>query len=369
MNKLGEIKIKAQGSRQATIDIEGVIGIPEGWQFEEHENVVATYEKFKQTVTSIAELGVEKVRVNIHSIGGNVEDALLIYEALCSLDAHVETHCHGYVASAATIIAQAGGYRTISANALYLVHNATTAIDGNSSQAQRAAELLSKTDNRIARIYADRSGGAVEDFLELMGRDAGRGEWLTAQEVLDFGLADKIIEMSPLKNLTQRVMNLAMSLGLGGQSQMEAVCDFGDLSDINSKKPTPEPQLKNLIPDTDYDPAADDEPPYEIQDDLWDQIMENGRQPYPDQLDVLDRTVGADGLKISNLEVSVPATGTQEYPAPSDKNTPRRVLRIAQAQMEAQATETLPCEDPALEQSKLQGNLAAYTQDVQKFHL
>ena len=62
--------------------------------------------------------------VDIRSTGGDVNDALLIHDALCSLDAHITTRCYGYTASAATIIAQAAspGCREISANALYLIH-------------------------------------------------------------------------------------------------------------------------------------------------------------------------------------------------------------------------------------------------------
>lgn len=214
MNKLGDIKIKAQSPSEAIIEIEGVIGMPEGWQFENSEQKITTYTKFKETIDEITTLEVDSVRVNIHSIGGNVEDAMLIYEALCSIKAKVETYCHGYVASAATIIAQAGACRYIAPGALYLIHNSTTLIDGNQQEAQRTATLLNKTDQQIAKIYAERAGRDVADFLELMGRDGGRGEWLSADEVIEHGLADKVVESSPIKNFNQRIRNIVKSFGL-----------------------------------------------------------------------------------------------------------------------------------------------------------
>ena len=107
------------------IDIEGTIGVPEEWQFEEPDARVATYERFRDTLRRIAEIEAPEVVVNIRSTGGDVNDALLIYEALSSLDGHIVTRCYGYTASAATVIAQAAseGCREISAHALYLIHN------------------------------------------------------------------------------------------------------------------------------------------------------------------------------------------------------------------------------------------------------
>ena len=89
------------------IDIEGTIGVPEQWQFASPDDRVATYEKFRDAVARIAALDAPQVVVNIRSTGGDVNDALLIYDALAALDAEVTTRCYGYVASAATLIAQA----------------------------------------------------------------------------------------------------------------------------------------------------------------------------------------------------------------------------------------------------------------------
>ncbi|MEG2647530.1 MAG: ATP-dependent Clp protease proteolytic subunit, partial [Mucinivorans sp.] len=95
---------------QATIEIRGEIGIPSAWQDEEQrdENTASTYEKFQAILATIVEQGVTKLRLNIRSTGGAVQDALLIHGALSELvGVEIETHCYGFVASSATIIAQA----------------------------------------------------------------------------------------------------------------------------------------------------------------------------------------------------------------------------------------------------------------------
>lgn len=178
------------------IDIEGVIGVPEQSQFENASSRVATFDAFRQEVERIKRVAATSVVVNIRSTGGDVNDALLIYDALQSLDARITTRCYGYTASAATIIAQAAnvGCREISSNALYLIHNSCCSIEGNASSLEARAELLRKTDERLAHLYAQHSGQPVESFVTLMAENGGEGRWLTAEECVAAGLADKIID-------------------------------------------------------------------------------------------------------------------------------------------------------------------------------
>ena len=138
-----EIQIK-NSAGVCRIEIEGTIGVPEEWQFDQPEARVATYEKFRDTVRRIAGIDAPQIVVDIRSTGGDVNDALLIHDALRSLDAHITTRCYGYTASAATIIAQAAspGCREISSNAFYLIHCSESAAEGNSRSLSAAKELL-----------------------------------------------------------------------------------------------------------------------------------------------------------------------------------------------------------------------------------
>ena len=192
-----EIQIK-NSAGVCRIEIEGTIGVPEEWQFDQPEARVATYEKFRDTVRRIAGIDAPQIVVDIRSTGGDVNDALLIHDALCSLDAHITTRCYGYTASAATIIAQAAspGCREISANALYLIHNSICTAEGNAEELATRIDLLRKTDARLAEVYAARSGRTPEEFTLLMAENNGSGRWLSPQEALAAGLVDRIIEPS-----------------------------------------------------------------------------------------------------------------------------------------------------------------------------
>ena len=172
------------------VDIEGVIGVPEEWQFDQPSSRVATYEKFRDSLDRLREIDAPEIVVNIRSTGGDVNDALLIYEALSSLDGHIVTRCYGYTASAATVIAQAAseGCREISAHALYLIHNSICTAEGNAEELATRIDLLRKTDARLAEVYAARSGRTPEEFTLLMAENNGSGRWLSPQEALAAGL-------------------------------------------------------------------------------------------------------------------------------------------------------------------------------------
>ncbi len=237
---LAEIKITNAAPGVTVLDIEGVIGVPEEWQFEEPGGRVATYRKFKDTLGAISKIRSGEVVVNIRSTGGDVGDALLIYDTLAALDAKITTRCYGYVASAATIIAQAAseGRREISANSLYLIHNAVSNCEGNASDFRQREELLQKTDRRIASIYAARSVRDEAEFSSLMAENNGSGRWLSPEETLAMGLADRITDAAPVSNEAAGLMD-GLTSGSKRKSlagRIAALVDF-----ISGEKATPLP--------------------------------------------------------------------------------------------------------------------------------
>ena len=219
----------------ATIDIEGTIGLSESWQFDNDENRVATYERFKECVARIADLRNANIRVNIRSTGGDVNDAMLIYEALRATGAHVTTCCYGYTASAATIVAQAAseGCRLIAPTSLYLIHNSLCSVEGNAEELQAEIELLRQTDERIAEIYARHSGRSIEEIAALMSENGGRGRWLSPAEVVNYGLADAVEDGATTETITTEVSQgakrgvvaLLRALGIGGNDTPDVADD------------------------------------------------------------------------------------------------------------------------------------------------
>lgn len=201
MPKLGSICITNKTPEIAIIDIEGIIGIPEWWQFDDPSDRISTFDKFKKKCNEIKDLKAKDITVNIRSMGGNVNHALLIHDALCLLSANITTVCYGYTASAATLIAQSGKERQISSNALYLVHQCLSSARGNINDIKDAINIMERTNDLIVNLYAQRSGKTVEHFQELINRRNGNGEWLSPQGAIDLGLADKIVTVSGVVNM------------------------------------------------------------------------------------------------------------------------------------------------------------------------
>lgn len=243
------IKLNNISPAEAVIQIEGEIGLNEETQRAQSgqnaaPNVASTYEKFRELLAQIVADGVSVIRVNIRSTGGSVADALLMHGALCELQGvEIHTHCYGYTASAATIIAQAAskGCRHVASTALYLVHNASTAIEGNAAAAEATATLLTKTDEQIAAIYAARSGQPTDHFRNLMAREAGQGEWLTPNEVIEAGLADTIEDVSPLKAAVSKIRNLMRQIFEPEQTVVIAVSN----ADPTTTLPKDDPKIEN----------------------------------------------------------------------------------------------------------------------------
>ena len=238
----------------SVIDIEGTIGVDESWQFDNPESRVATYERFKECVARIADIRDSEIRVNIRSTGGDVNDAILIYEALRATGAKVVTCCYGYTASAATIVAQAAseGCRLVAPSSLYLIHNSICATEGNAEELMAEVEMLQQTDRRLAEIYATRSGRSVDDIALLMSDNGGRGRWLSPAEAIAEGLVDGVIEesvVSPSTSLVERtkrgVMALLRSLGFDneGDGAMEGDADM-PIVEFNHSSRMEQPEVK-----------------------------------------------------------------------------------------------------------------------------
>lgn len=377
-----QTKITIRNSSQTCfIDIEGVIGVERGEGGT--TTGVATYEAFRKEVERIAAVAAQRVVVNIRSTGGDVNDALLIYDALRALDAHVTTRCYGYTASAATIIAQAAdeGAREISGNAMYLIHRSMCAIEGNAQSLEARAELLHKTDERLAQLYALHSGGSVEKYAALMAENGGEGRWLTAEEAVAEGLADRIIE------------GIAYGVELPDTVSEQG----GALEQVTPSASAEKPIISEPV---DVDPlAADPAPaaapappiPQEVKRALnvaagellrylfdrfayrWEQWMDRLRERREErrveQIDVED---DSDELNDSCVvESQLSSTAAQVQAAASSIGQVQAVRRSMVAfdtgQRRYSATSIKQMEDPSLNQPLLRSNDRAYTDDAKAF--
>lgn len=139
-------------------------------------------------VQDLAGLDVQQLNVFINSPGGSVFDGLAILNALRRHKAHVTVTVDGLAASAASFIAMGGDEIVMSRNAEMMVHDASGLCIGNAGDMATMADDLTRISDNLASIYAERAGGDVKAWRDVMLAET----WYTAQEAVDAGLADRV---------------------------------------------------------------------------------------------------------------------------------------------------------------------------------
>ncbi len=128
----------------------------------------------------------------IDSPGGSVTDGLAIYDTMQYVKCDVSTICIGMAASMGAFLLAGGakGKRMILPNAEVMIHQPSGGTQGQATEIQIAAEHILRTKKKLNEILAENTGKPVEQVTE----DTERDNWLTAQEALEYGIVDKIVD-------------------------------------------------------------------------------------------------------------------------------------------------------------------------------
>lgn len=178
--------VSSRTSDSAVIDIDGTIG---GWDWDTWERI-NTGKLIRKQLRELKD--VKNIEVHITSLGGDVDQALQIHDALKDHPATVTTFINGFCASAATIIALAGDIRKISKNAFYLIHKCSSYASGNEHDLEMELESQRTCNDILLSMYQDVCKKKKDELDELFDYDNGKGKWITAQEAVDFGFCTEI---------------------------------------------------------------------------------------------------------------------------------------------------------------------------------
>jgi HK97 family phage major capsid protein len=131
--------------------------------------------------------------LHINSPGGDVFDASAIFDLVKQSAVPVDVMIDGLAASAAFTIAMAGRKISIGEAGLMMMHNAKGMAFGSAKDMNQTAGVLDKISNQMAEIYAKRCNMSVAEIKTMMDAET----WLTAQECVDKGIADELVEAQP----------------------------------------------------------------------------------------------------------------------------------------------------------------------------
>ena len=132
------------------------------------------------------------IALYINSPGGVITDGMAIYDTMQYIKCDVSTICIGMAASMGAFLLAAGakGKRFALPNSEIMIHQPSGGAKGQATDISIHANHILRTKKRLNQILAERTGQP----LEVIERDTERDNFLTAQEALEYGLDDKVIE-------------------------------------------------------------------------------------------------------------------------------------------------------------------------------
>ena len=135
------------------------------------------------------------IQLYINSPGGSVTAGMAIYDTMQYIKCDVSTICIGLAASFGAFLLAGGakGKRIALPNAEIMIHQ--PAIHGNGIQGQATdikitSDHIQKSKKRLNTILAENTGKSIDEAAIATERD----NYMTAEEAMNFGLIDKIID-------------------------------------------------------------------------------------------------------------------------------------------------------------------------------
>ena len=137
------------------------------------------------------------VNLYVNSPGGTVSAGLAVYDTMQYLRCDVATYNVGLCASMGAIVLCGGakGKRFLLPNSRALLHQPLIGgvLEGSATDLSIEAEEIIRLRKALYNILSSRTGKSIEE----VEKDCDRNKWLDAQDTIEYGLADEILERMP----------------------------------------------------------------------------------------------------------------------------------------------------------------------------
>ena len=132
------------------------------------------------------------ISLYINSPGGSVTDGFAIYDTMNYIKCDVSTICIGMAASMGAFLLSAGakGKRIALPNSEIMIHQPSGGTQGQATDMEIHTRRILDMRNRLNRILADNTGQPID----IIAKDTNRDNFMTAQQALEYGLIDKVID-------------------------------------------------------------------------------------------------------------------------------------------------------------------------------
>ena len=137
----------------------------------------------------------KEICLYINSPGGSITDGMGIVDTMNYIKCPVSTICVGLAASFGAVLLANGekGKRFATPNAEILIHQPLiggNGIAGQTTEIKIQADHMIKTREKLNKLLSDKTGQSIETIE----RDTERDKWMTAEEALEYGLIDGIMD-------------------------------------------------------------------------------------------------------------------------------------------------------------------------------
>jgi ATP-dependent Clp protease protease subunit len=133
------------------------------------------------------------IQLYINSPGGVVTSGMAIYDTMQFIKPDVSTIVMGQACSMGSLIAQSGakGKRFILPNARHMIHQPSGGAGGQATDMKIQVEEILKMKDTLTRIYKEHNTGGKT--LKQLSADMERDYFMSADEAVKYGLADKVM--------------------------------------------------------------------------------------------------------------------------------------------------------------------------------
>ncbi|MHB1033061.1 MAG: ATP-dependent Clp protease proteolytic subunit [Pirellulales bacterium] len=135
------------------------------------------------------------IHLYINSPGGSVTSGLAIYDTMQFVTCDIATYCVGQCASMGAVLLTAGtaGKRNALPNARILIHQPLAGMEGTATDIAIHAKEFKKIKAKLNGILLKHTG----QTLDKIEQDTDRDRFMSAEEALEYGLIDHVIERMP----------------------------------------------------------------------------------------------------------------------------------------------------------------------------
>lgn len=153
---------------------------------------------------------VKQINIRVNSFGGSVADGIAIHNALRQHPAKKHVVIDGVAMSIASLIAMAGDVVEVFESSVFMLHAPWASISGNAAKLREYADVLDTFAEAMVGAYTRKTGKDAEAIRALL--TDGKDHYFTAQEAMDFKLADVVKQDKKKAKATgeARVMAAAM---------------------------------------------------------------------------------------------------------------------------------------------------------------